>query len=512
MSKPVFKFTLLIAVIISFWSLVTPIFEFPDEQAHIESVEYIANHGRMSDGKQLDMTKEMKLTQDYLGVFRDQYGNNRYTYHSDYTLDYTNSYIGKYEPAIQSLNNSDNRDIYIWKEAAQYPPLYYLYESFWYKLVADKDIIYRLYTLRVGNVLLASITAYLIYLIGIHLFHKRVYAQTLTILVMLQPMYSFLSAGVNSDNLHNLLFTAILYIGLLIVKSGFTTPTALSALFFLVMDYYTKPQAFIAIPVLIFAYLLHIIKVKNWKMFRWLTAIGVIAFIFVLSPLNPYLSWVNSPNLKQTVFSDFLKFSLDKLLSQNIVWYWGVYKWLGVVLPPIYWQVANRLVLLSAFGILLYIWKVYKKKNVVVDIFSVMYMLLAITIYVTSIYYFDWQYHKTVGYSLGVQARYFFPAISMQMGILMTGILSLGWSSKITAWLRSGLVIFIFWMQLGGLWRLITSYYDTSSIGVFITQVSQYKPWFAKGDMWFLWISLYALSIICLVIKTINSNQKTSNS
>ena len=99
--------------IISFWSLITPIFEFPDEQAHIESVEFIVKEGRMPAGEEWDMTAEMKRTQDLLGNFRDTFGNNKYTYHPDYHVEYVDSLIGKYEAEIKSLNTEENIEEFV---------------------------------------------------------------------------------------------------------------------------------------------------------------------------------------------------------------------------------------------------------------------------------------------------------------------------------------------------------------------------------------------------------------
>jgi hypothetical protein len=498
MPKNMLKYLFPFIFIISFWSLITPIFEFPDEQAHIESVEFIVKEGRMPAGEEWDMTAEMKRTQDLLGNFRDTFGNNKYTYHPDYHVEYVDSLIGKYEAEIKSLNTEENRDSYVWKEAARYPRLYYDYMTIWYRLSESKDVIYRIYVLRLGNVLLALATALIIYQSGLLIFAKKSYALTLTMLVMLQPMYSFLSAGINSDNLHNLLFAAIVYCGLRIVRNGLNLNILALTTTVVVLDIVSKPQGYIVLPIIIMAFLLHIIQTKKWKLLSILLAVGLLSLAAIFSPWNPYSSWVNSANVHGANLMDFVRFSLNKLVTQNIVWYWGVFKWLGIVLPPVYWQLANRVVLLGGLGLFVYLWKVIKKNKIITAPLITLYLLLATLIYVLAIYYFDWQYTKAVGYSIGVQARYFFPTISAQMALLMIGILSLGWTARVRIWLRRGLVLFIVWMQLGGLWRLITSYYDVSSVQSFITQASQYKPWFVKGEWWYLWIGLYIASILYL--------------
>ncbi len=486
--------------VISFWSFATPIFEFPDEQAHLESVEFIAKEGRKPRLSEFDMTKEMQDTQEYLGTLRDKLGNNKLTYHPEYHVKYSSGLIGENELAIKSLNTEELRSNYVAKEAADYPRLYYDYVGLWDKLFWGSDIFIRATIMRVSNILLAALTAYVVYKIGLLVFASAPRARTLALLVMLQPMYSFLSAGVNSDNLHNLLFSIIILLGLQIIKSGMNLKTFSLSLFVVWLDMITKPQGYIAVPILITAYLIKIVSDRKWKQLAYIVAGGLAFTTLIMSPINPYLDWINKPNIHNANLVEFLRFSLNKLVAQNIVWYWGVFKWLGVVLPPMYWQVANRLVMFSGLGLILYFWKSFKHKKIVTSSPFTIFLILSTVIYVGAIYYFDWQYNKAVGYSLGVQARYFFPTISAQMSLLMIGILSFGHNKIVRTWLRKGLVVFIVWMQLGGIWRLLGSYYDLSNFNNFMTQISQYKPDFLKGDWWYLWILIYLSSVGAILI------------
>lgn len=499
-----------VTIICVFWSFISPIFEFPDEQGHIAMVQFMSEQGRLPVGKELDLSQELKSTEDLLGTFRDTHGNNSYTYHPDYHAEYTDSLLGKYEGEIASLNKPTNRRTNVWTEAARYPRLYYDYESLWYKLAETGDIILRTYSMRIGGLVLALLTALVIYQLGLLIFAKKSYAVTLAMLVMLQPMYSFLSAGVNSDNLHNLLFAAVLYCGIKIIKNSISPKLLISTAILVGLDIMSKPQGFVGIPIIILAILIDFIHTKRWRLIAILAAFGMLLAIFTFSPLNPYREWINPANIHNSNFFEFIKFSVNKLVTQNIVWYWGVFKWLGVVLPSVYWQIANRLVLIAVLGLFAYLWKEITKRKIITNPAITIFLLLSVTIYTGAIYWFDWQFTKKIGYSLGVQARYFFPTISAQMALLMIGILSLGWNARIRIWLRRGLVLFIVWMQLGGLWRLITSYYDVSSVQSFITQASQYKPWFAKGDWWYLWIGMYLLSLGYLtVIGLKNFSKKT---
>lgn len=487
-----------------FWSFATPIFEFPDEQAHIGTVEFLLKNNRVPAGEEYDMTPEMQTTQKLLGVFRDPYGNNSITYHPEYRVPYTNALTGLYEEQIVALNNPESRGEYIWKEAARYPRLYYDFVGLGDRLVHDSDIFTRVFVMRLVNLTLFVATILVAYHFGRLFFHKKYLSLTLALMVLLQPMYTFLSAGVNSDNLHNLLVACILTLGVYHLKYGPTVVSTLFSLLVLGLDLLTKPQGFIVIPILALSYLPFLLKQKLSTSSKLILLLyTLVAIVYTQSLWSPYISLLNSPNMHGVSFNSFLSFSVNKLISQNIVWYWGVFKWLGVVLPPLYWQLANRLVLLSGVGLLFYFYKVLKGKKVMSALLPTLYLIFSTVLYVGAIYWFDWQYHKDVGYSLGIQARYFFPVILPQMALMLLGLMSFGWSKYTRRLLALALTFFFLWLQLGGIWRLLTSYYDVSSLSTFVTQVSQYKPVFAKGNWWYLYLGFYVLSCLTIFVSAL---------
>lgn len=491
--------------VIAFWGFITPMFEFPDEQVHLESVDYVTRYGHIPSKLSLDVTLEMYKTQELLGTLRSDSGQNKYTYHPDYRIQYTDSIIGKYEKDIKEFNTRENRTIKVKQEAARYPIAYYLYSSFWQKLVNNSDLITRVFAVRLGSLPLAFLMVYFAYQIGLLVFGTGRLALTLALLTFFQPMFSFMTAGINSDNLHNLLFCALFYYSLLLIKTGLSWKSGLSLFAITFLDIFTKPQGYIAIPLIVVALTVSAIKRRQW---RGILVFAAISLLLLHTTSDIWLDYFTAPNSRGVDLSSFLDFSFNKLVTQNIVWYWGVFKWLGVVLPPIYWQIANRVVLLSVIGLVAYVWKAAsgytqtgpeRSRRIIADPYAISFLLLAILTYSLAIYWADWQHHKSLGYSLGIQARYFFPTIAAQFTLLMTGILSFGWSDKSRRWLQSALVLIFLWLQIGGIWRLTTSYYSVASIPDFVVQVSQYKPWYLKGGWWYVWGSLYFSSLLFLV-------------
>lgn len=502
MSKEFIKFALAIVGVILGWILVVPIFEFPDEQAHFGSISYLVSHNSMPVYDKLDLTLEMAESQKLLGVYRSDVGQNKYTYHPEYHPEYTNFTIGLYENNIKSLNNHENRSTYVGSEAAKYPPLYYLFSSLYTRMVNQTDLLTRVFTSRLINLDIALLMALVIWHVGLIVFDNKVYAKLLTFLVMLQPMMSFVTAGINSDNLHNLLFFSTIYLGLRIIKYELKYKDLFALAIIIVLDIYTKPQGFIGIVIAGLSILLAVIRSRKWKMLGWIALIGLGAILVAGSQWETYRGLLNVSNNHGSTYIEYLRFTASKLMAQNVVWYWGVFKWLGVVLPPIYWRVANRLVLISVIGLAVYWWRVIKKRKLVADPYSIFYLLASSIVYALIIFWYDWQHTKQNGYSLGIQARYFFPTIVAHLSILLTGIMSLTSNLKFQSWLRTGLVLLFTWLQLGGIWRIITIYYPGKNLSELITMASQYKPVLIKGEWWYLWITIYLVSLFYL-LKTV---------
>lgn len=508
MFKDNLKYFLAIVGVILGWVMIVPTFEFPDEQAHFGTVSLLLDKGSMPVYQGTDLSLEMAETQKILGTFRDGYGNNRFTYHPEYHTPYSTDLVGIDESIIDSFNSSEYRDTYVGSEAAKYPPLYYRYLSLYTWMVNSRDLITRLYVARIGGLDIVFVMAIVVYQIGHLIFRKKIYARTLTFLVMLQPMMSFVTAGVNSDNLHNLWFMLVIYLSLLLIERGIKFKYLLLLALVIALDIYTKPQGFIAIPVAVIALVMAVIRYKQWKLLIYSLLLGVVVLLLGYEQWEKYRHLLNVANNQGAQFIEYLRFSANKLLAQNVVWYWGVFKWLGVVLPPIYWRVMNRVVLLSVVGLLIYFWRVIIKKKVISDPFITLYLLLATIVYALIIFWYDWQHTKITGYSLGIQARYFFPTIVAHIALLMTGIISLGWTPKLRKWLRLSLVLLFLWLQLGGIWRIISIYYPALSLEGIIIQASQYKPDFAKGNWWYLWGSIYLYSLYYLVNKTMSATSK----
>jgi hypothetical protein len=267
------------------------------------------------------------------------------------------------------------------------------------------------------------------------------------------------------------------------------------------LDLLTKPQAYILFP--IFA----LVIIIRWRWGEWKTiltsTIYVLVSVLVIAGYQEIPKFFGgNPYAVQTVlnggldnFKIFISGYIHTHLAEMPVWYWGVFKWFGVVLPRPWWWIATRLIALAFLGILIRFYKDWRSRTISHESRFVLFTLGANVIYALALLWFDWQFYQRFGRSLGLQARYYMPLLATQMGVMLYGLSQLAPNSTLRDWVRKGLTIFFLGLQLTSLYTQLASYYDFTSLPIFIDQLSQYKPFFAKGIWWYLWFSLYFIGI-----------------
>ena len=495
MIKPLYLLALSSFFITLFFSFATHPFEIPDEQSHYATVHYLVSEGKMPIlADDSDLSLEEEKTEFIFGIMSE--GNNRYSYHPEFRIEQSNNLIGPHEEQIKGFNTPELRRTYTIHQAAIYPPLYYSFTALFYNLVKSSDILMRLFISRLPSVMFTTIAIIFTYYFGRLAFDSNKYGLTLSLLTILFPMTSYLGSGVNSDNLHNLLFTAFLFLCLKLIHSGWETRITAFTGLVVGLDILTKPQAFIMFPIFLVAVALSGAW-RHWRLtLRQLLYFGLVILLvssWLRQPqyLDPgtilYGGWDNFLNLVRHYYS---------LVGPMLVWYWGVFKWFGVVLPKPLWYLANRLVILAIIGIIISFTRDWHAKKLSFANRVAIFSLLSNLGYLFSILWFDWQFYQEVGRSLGLQARYFLPLLTTQLFLLLHGLTCLSNIGWIKEKIRVGIVIFFLFLHLSGLFTQLSAYYDFSSWTTFLSQISQYKPFFAKGNWWYLWLTLYLTGII----------------
>src|SRR3989344_6105734 len=209
------------------WIILIPVWQYPDEQAHFAQIQDVAELGKRPADK-LNASLEVALSEEILGTQRDGLGNNKFTYHPEYKIDYSDSFDGPRESEIVNLPKSARTQL-VKNEATKNPPLYYFLVSLTYKLFDGGNLFTRVFAVRALSIIFFLLTVILSYEIVKLIFEKnKILSLALPTLVAFKPMFVFSSSGVLPDSLTNLLFTLVLFLSLKILTGGLQTPTILS--------------------------------------------------------------------------------------------------------------------------------------------------------------------------------------------------------------------------------------------------------------------------------------------
>ncbi len=491
------------------WSLIVPLWHFPDEQAHFGQVAFIVEKGRSPNiNDDNDLTEEIYISEQLLGTVRDKMGNNKFTFHPEYRIEYSNTIIGNYEASIAALAKTKARSNFMHREATRYPLLYYLPASFIYKLFYASDLFMRVFMVRFWSVFLFMGTIFFVYRLGQLIFSKdKLSGLILPVLVGFQPMMVFANVGVNSDALGNLLFTIFIFLCARLIIRGLKIKEIMSLFIITALSIYTKPQFIIIIPILLvlamFIFLRDFAKRNYILIFLFFGFILLFFWYLIINPLRGYTSLVLF-FFERLDIPSLIKFSWEYTLPHSVrevlPWYWGIYNWLGVTYPRLVHRIINRILLISFIGLLLLIYKLFKKKLWYERrIQAVIFLTFISLFYFIAISFYDWMSWYTQKYQLGVQGRYFFPVISVHMMLLLIGWRALfpkKWHLKIWGTGLLGLLMIL--LNLYGIYTVAKTYYNLSFFSIFIIQASQYKPWFVKGNFLIFWLILYGLSILTI--------------
>jgi hypothetical protein len=177
------------------WSLIVPLFQVPDEPAHVAYAQYMAESHKPPSGRS-DLgafSVEERLLVDVLGWKRvSRRPDNRMPGSAashqllERTLDINTDSLG--EGGYTSITNN--------------PPLYYGLAAAAYRLSPSTTLPNRIHAMRLVSVLLAAITTLFVFGFLRELLPGTPWAWTVGALaVAFQPMFGFVSGGVNSDDL-----------------------------------------------------------------------------------------------------------------------------------------------------------------------------------------------------------------------------------------------------------------------------------------------------------------------
>ncbi len=500
---------ILILAIISkqiLWMAFIPLWQFPDEQAHFGQVAYLSAGRPPTTGN--DLTKEILISERILGTERDTFGNNRYTYHPDYNIPYTMSSEGYFEKEIKSLPQTHKLEM-VKKEATAYPPLYY-YPGFLIFKAMNTDLITDVFIVRLLNIIYSVTLAWFAYKTYSLVFKESKIVLLGIVLVTFQPMFSFISAGFNSDNIYNVLAVIIVYLCVLLLKHGITPKNAFYSVITVILALLSKPQAFILILFFAFPLIFRLLSAKKlFSKFLLLAVLILLSSPFIINSLTQ-TQFFPEVNLTFTLansnkFWEFLKNSILQNYRQTLPWYWGVFRWLSLGFDINIYRLLNITSIICLLGVFIFFLKSIFKKVFSFRFITLMFFFYTFLVYFFSLTVWDFSFYLSHGFSFGIQGRYYFPLITVIIGILLIGIQSITSFKKFLfhfSYVGLGLGMIIFHQY--SFYKVTSTYYGFFPLDRFISLASQYKPQFYKSSIlvYFLLADIVTILIFSILFVT----------
>lgn len=488
--------TLLIAAFLNAiaWIIIIPIWQYPDEQAHFAQVQDIAEVGKVPTGP--NTSEEVALSEKILGTQRDTAGNNKFTYHPEFRLNYSQNLYGPGEKEIASFPKS-SRTHFIKNEATQNPPLYYFLASRVYKLFSSGSLFTRVFAVRFFSAFLFLLTVIVAFLSAKIIFPaQKKMPLIFTSFVAFTPMLVFSSTGVLPDPLTNLLFSLIILFSLKTLIYGIRLQILLLTLALLVLGAMTRQHILIAIPIALAPFFLHLLKAKNGLVVIIAASLVIGLIVYFANTIGTAVPVINNlripdgSNLDLTLtfrksLIDHTLWTLGHTYREVLPWYWGVYRWLSMTLPHFIYRTINMITLISIIGIIWRFAKIAKNRKLTQTDKSLAFLIFSLAIYFVSLTIWDYFFRLRNNFSFGIQGRYFFPVIIPIMSIILIGL----WEiftlvfRKLTKYALFILVVAMIIFNNFSLYFVAGSYYNLASLGTFILEVSQYKPLFLKGNI-----------------------------
>jgi len=231
------------------WDIALPAFQGPDESAHYDYIQYLAETGSLpsaTSGRSPNSSETSSALNDL--NLSSLIGN------FDSRPAWSSADLSYWHQAEQNLARGARSDGDGPNPIAKNPPLYYAAMSIPYRLVVWLPLLKRLFFLRLFNSLCFLATIGLTWMIAGDLFGRVRWKQTLTAgVVALEPQLAFMSAVINADSLLVTLTTALLLVALRLVRRGPTLGRVLAASSLSAAAVLTHGRGLVTLPVLCIA-------------------------------------------------------------------------------------------------------------------------------------------------------------------------------------------------------------------------------------------------------------------
>lgn len=381
------------------WMFITPIFQVPDENLHFGLIQYLGENNRFPAPK---TSRHVSLELAKTAQAVNFNWMKSHPVWQGLPLDW--------QQQIKSIDFQARKTFSDYQSMGgqKLPKAYSIIGAVVYKIFSRADFFWRFYSLRFLSVIFGLITVYLTYLITLSFFKRPALALSAAAAVAFHPMASVIFSSITYDSLTILTATAFLYLAVKFIKTtkkkfqwlalivalaGLMVKSQLIGLSLAWLFLLTKKQLkFLPLFLIIFIFL-------GWQMH------DIQEFLLI------FLAWFQGNNWH--LVADYADVYAKPLLAEVFPWYWGVFGWLEKVMPMLVYRVIKIIFGLSLIGIII------SRQFCRIRFLLIFTFVMALVIMVNDFFIFSQR-----GANFGVQGRYFLPAISAHMILLIFWFIS----------------------------------------------------------------------------------------
>ena len=412
------------------WLTAMPLWHTPDEDAHYQYVEYLAETGRLPI-----FTRATPLNQysQEVVLSLQQSGVEEVKFRPPIQPILTSSTTGPGEERFSQqprLSRSSDGN----SSAAVYAPGYYFPAALAYRAVEDGTLMDRVFAVRAVSIGFVLLTTFLAFQLAGLLWSNLYVRAGFALFVGMHPVLSFLGVSVNNDAMLVALGSAALVYLAYALKTGFSFRQGLVLGFVLGFGLLAKPQMMWFVLVTPFlAALAALYRRDSWKrLIRYGLGVGL-SVAMLYGPWLAYCkltygTWVPSliasegqqaMSLLEFIGTSLSAPGLERAFHLWIISYWANLGWHDTYLAhPVYLALA-AFMFLGGIGTLI---TIFREKDLA-TLITAASACLALG-YLVFLYYAEFQVMRLTGAAL-LQGRYWLPVILPISAVCFGGLLAL---------------------------------------------------------------------------------------
>ncbi len=229
-----------------------------------------------------------------------------------------------------------------------------------------------IYTIRLFSILLGAVTIVMVYRSAKLLAPRNPTVPIVAAgLTALNPMFIFIAASVNNDNLVTALNSAVIYLLLKTLRDGFDTKRSLLIAVLVTAATLSKLSGLILVPIIAIAALWSAWQRKNWRGLIILgTAMAAIWAIgaswWYLRNMELYGELFGTTTMALVAGPRLEPFSINTLFAEFEGFraaYWGWFGGVNILTTPIYYRIMDIITVIGVIGYILYLRKCWRSGN-----------------------------------------------------------------------------------------------------------------------------------------------------